>query len=158
MHVIAHVCTCTVAARSRRIFVRRWERTRGLPHAIHHTSSPSWQQCEVFLSRTRTANSNPWLAATLLSVTNTGPIYPSNPPPLSPAVGTPHNGSIATVTDISMLLMFTVALCIVCRYPRRDLHQRETKNKSIIVPLCQAVYDPLSQTNIFHIHSECGQA
>lgn len=140
--------------RSRRAFVRRWKRTRGLHHPIHHTSSPSWQQCEVFLSRTQTANSNPWLAATLLSVTNTGPIYPSNPPPPSPAVGTPHNGSVATVTDISMLLMFTVVLCIVCWYPRRDLHKRETNNQSIVVPLCLAVCDPLSQTNMFHILSE----
>lgn len=54
------------------------------PHAIHCTSSPSWQECEVFLSRTWPANSNPWLAATLLSITNTRPIYPSAPNPHPP--------------------------------------------------------------------------
>lgn len=116
------------------------------PRAVHRTSSPSWQQCEVFLSRTRTANSNPWPAAMLLSVTNTGPIYRSSPPPQ--AVGTPHNDSVAAVTDVSMLLMFTVVLCIVCWYPRKDLHKRETKNQSVIVTLCQTVYDLLPQTNI----------
>lgn len=48
-------------------------------HSVHE--QPQLAECEVFLSRTRPANSTSWLAATLLSITNTGPIYPSCSPP-----------------------------------------------------------------------------
>lgn len=78
------------------------------------------------------------------------PFIPAPPPP--PAAGTPHNGSVATVTDISMLLMLTVVLCVVCWYPKKDLHKREPKKTAEncnIVPS----YDSF-QTNIFHILSE----
>lgn len=98
------------------------------PHAIPLHGQPQLAECEVFLSRTRPANSNPWLAATLLSITNTGPIYPSAPPPpLSSRTATPggmpHNGSVATVTDISIQLMFIVLLCLVCWYSTKKTEE-----------------------------------
>lgn len=113
----------------------RGENKRGLSpcHSLHE--QPQLAECEVFLSRTRPANSNTWPAATLLSITNTGPIYPSVPPrPPSHTAnpgGTPHNGSVATVTDISMPLMFCVVFFFFYSPQFVDIQQGGKKTEAL---------------------------
>lgn len=83
----------------------------GSPHAIHCTSSPSWQSVKCSSPGQGRLTQIPGRQPHSSPLQTLGPFIPVSPRPSSHTAnpgGTPHNGSVATVTDISMLLMFSV--------------------------------------------------